>query len=166
VLWLATAADSAQVAANTFVSCSDYFLKSIEGACRQTSGIEAFAFLNWIIREYLLSQCVSSRSEMFPSHGVHGPHSRLIPHCALPAAHRRVEIFRRTGAFLHSQCRPCYPAGDVPARSRSRCLVRPEYSQPRWVRGAADCAQRGRRVAWRNRPSFCSGWDRAPERLD
>ncbi|KAJ7367895.1 hypothetical protein DFH08DRAFT_1070694 [Mycena albidolilacea] len=49
VLWLATAADSAQVAANTFVSCSDYFLKSIEGACRQTSGIEAFAFLNWII---------------------------------------------------------------------------------------------------------------------
>jgi hypothetical protein len=56
VLWLATAADSAQVAANTFVSCTDYFSSTIEGACRQTSAIQAFAFLNWIIREYLLSQ--------------------------------------------------------------------------------------------------------------
>ncbi|KAJ6516289.1 hypothetical protein C8R45DRAFT_239212 [Mycena sanguinolenta] len=49
VLWLATGSDGAQAAQNVFVAdCSDYIPK-IKAACQETSGIQAFAFLNWLI---------------------------------------------------------------------------------------------------------------------
>ncbi|KAJ7265832.1 hypothetical protein B0H12DRAFT_1099718, partial [Mycena haematopus] len=50
VLWLATAADGAQAAQNTFISnCGDYFDNTVKAACQETSAIQAFSFLNWII---------------------------------------------------------------------------------------------------------------------
>ncbi|KAJ6567271.1 hypothetical protein DFH09DRAFT_456116 [Mycena vulgaris] len=50
VLWLATAADSAQAGQIFFVSgCGNYIDSDIVSACRETSGIQAFAFLNWLI---------------------------------------------------------------------------------------------------------------------
>ncbi|KAJ6538942.1 hypothetical protein B0H19DRAFT_334028 [Mycena capillaripes] len=50
VLWLATGADSAQAGQNTFIAdCSNYFDDIVQGACRETSAIQGFAFLNWLI---------------------------------------------------------------------------------------------------------------------
>ncbi|KAF8211541.1 hypothetical protein K438DRAFT_1752269 [Mycena galopus ATCC 62051] len=50
VLWLATAADAAQNASDTFlVSCGDYLNDKVKGACNETSAIQAFSHLNWII---------------------------------------------------------------------------------------------------------------------
>ncbi|KAF7301574.1 hypothetical protein MIND_00722900 [Mycena indigotica] len=50
VLWLATAADATNAASVNFISrCGDYFSSRIESACRQTAGVQAFSFLNWLI---------------------------------------------------------------------------------------------------------------------
>ncbi|KAJ7067922.1 hypothetical protein C8F01DRAFT_1246479 [Mycena amicta] len=50
VLWLATAADATNSASLTFISdCGNYISSKIEGACRETAGVQAFAFLNWLI---------------------------------------------------------------------------------------------------------------------
>ncbi|KAF8211543.1 hypothetical protein K438DRAFT_1958637 [Mycena galopus ATCC 62051] len=50
LLWLATGADTAQEASDTFhFSCGDYLNDIVKGACNQTSAIQAFSFLNWII---------------------------------------------------------------------------------------------------------------------
>ncbi|KAJ7646139.1 hypothetical protein B0H17DRAFT_1098221 [Mycena rosella] len=49
VLWLATAADSAQAGQLTFISGCGYIDSTVESACRETSAIQAFSFLNWII---------------------------------------------------------------------------------------------------------------------
>jgi len=48
VLWLATGADAAQ-AGQIFISGCGYDDKIVDGACRETAGVQAFAFLNWII---------------------------------------------------------------------------------------------------------------------
>ncbi|KAF7331725.1 hypothetical protein MKEN_00052300 [Mycena kentingensis (nom. inval.)] len=51
VLWLATAADASHAASLTFLSsdCGNYLSDTIEEACRETAGVQAFSFLNWII---------------------------------------------------------------------------------------------------------------------
>ncbi|KAF7354960.1 hypothetical protein MSAN_01411100 [Mycena sanguinolenta] len=49
VLWLATGSDGAQAAQTVFLAdCSDYIPK-IKAACQETSAIQAFSFLNWLI---------------------------------------------------------------------------------------------------------------------
>ncbi|KAJ7229058.1 hypothetical protein GGX14DRAFT_555099 [Mycena pura] len=52
VLWLATAADASNSTQLTFISGCGYVDSVINGACRETAGIQAFAFLNWLIRAY------------------------------------------------------------------------------------------------------------------
>ncbi|KAF7313476.1 hypothetical protein HMN09_00503500 [Mycena chlorophos] len=50
VLWLATAADATNAASIVFIAdCGDYLSTITQSACRQVSGIQAFAYLNWLI---------------------------------------------------------------------------------------------------------------------
>ncbi|KAJ7122834.1 hypothetical protein C8R44DRAFT_735478 [Mycena epipterygia] len=49
VLWLATAADGAQAAQDTFIAGCGYIDTIVDTACRETAGVQAFAFLNWLI---------------------------------------------------------------------------------------------------------------------
>ncbi|KAJ7283385.1 hypothetical protein C8J57DRAFT_733986 [Mycena rebaudengoi] len=49
VLWLATGAESARAGMFTFIVGCDYGNDVVNGACRETSAIQAFSFLTWII---------------------------------------------------------------------------------------------------------------------
>ncbi|KAJ7162610.1 hypothetical protein C8R43DRAFT_947114 [Mycena crocata] len=49
VLWLATAADGAQAGQLTFISGCGYIDSVVDSACRESAGIQAFSFLNWLI---------------------------------------------------------------------------------------------------------------------
>jgi hypothetical protein len=94
VLWLATGADSAQAGQLTFISGCGYIDSVVEGACRQTAAIQAFSFLNWIIREYLVSPS-NVLALNLSSHVLHHLHSRFDDYCGVSQAHRRLEIFCR-----------------------------------------------------------------------
>jgi len=49
VLWLATAADTAQFNSLINSDCNDYYLSVVETSCHEFKGIEGFAFLLWML---------------------------------------------------------------------------------------------------------------------
>ncbi|KAJ7638458.1 hypothetical protein FB45DRAFT_1023250 [Roridomyces roridus] len=78
VLFLATGADGAQAASDTFTfSCGDY-IPTVAAACRETSAIQAFSFLNWIILMAYSVFIFASPSSLQIARGL-ASGSRLLP---------------------------------------------------------------------------------------